>query len=414
MDLKWCLLLIALWNTLFCTSGIIFGFPFLSIPVEVFLVSGGPTLSLATAVVGPCLDAYGPRLVSMCGGFVAGIGYVLLAMTPANDTSMTSYIGLALVTFGGIGPYLSCFSVGVLFDSPERPISAITGIFIASGLNWEFFAWLGFDRQSICFAFVAFQALGMLLCFLGTPSRPHAPGKMGPVHLSRFFGQSTSKVDDSLVSPLKGDDASPPVAKSFQEQATSKKFIGIVAWYMLNLTWLVFFFANVGAQVNDATFCSFVGYLGNGLPALVSPFAGAAMRQYGAGNLTMLTSLLAMAMFCLVTSGNLWLSYVALVLFGLQRCLTFAIFFSYIPDTFGWASYGRLIGLATIFCGIFGFINTPIATWTHFVPGDKAVCPVGGVVCSSAWECARTNYVLAATMIPLLGYSVWLKKSEAK
>merc|ERR1719325_345614 len=94
-------------------------------------------LSIATAVVATLLDVYGPRILAACGCIVSGIGYALLAITAPGDASVAVHLGVALMIFGGFGPYLGAFNVGNLFLAPEKPITVITGLFVFSGLNYN-------------------------------------------------------------------------------------------------------------------------------------------------------------------------------------------------------------------------------------------------------------------------------------
>eukprot|EP00929_Paragymnodinium_shiwhaense_P062540 TRINITY_DN31214_c0_g1_i2.p1 TRINITY_DN31214_c0_g1~~TRINITY_DN31214_c0_g1_i2.p1 ORF type:complete len:111 (-),score=7.87 TRINITY_DN31214_c0_g1_i2:101-433(-) len=100
-------LALALWNIVFCTSGTVYGFSTLGIPSDVFFISGNVMMCLAAAVVGPILDTCGASITGALGSLIAALGYLTLAAHFAMaDSSVTSaYLGLALVTFGGQGPY---------------------------------------------------------------------------------------------------------------------------------------------------------------------------------------------------------------------------------------------------------------------------------------------------------------------
>lgn len=511
-DLKLVLLGFALWNTTFCSSGVVFGFAALGIPSEVFLVSGGPMFSLATAIIGPLVDTFGPRAASVGGTALAALGYLALAYSKANEASALCYIGLALVVFGGIGPYLGSFCVGALFKTPEVPISIITGIFSLGGLAYEAFGRLGLSRQNICFTFMGLQVLGMILGVLGYPAKPHLPGKPSPVLLERVLGIKTEAalppgspvIARSPLSPTSpafngavqegvGSDmslqprllqatsdsslppCSPPTSPSalprsplerppdslssrpigmimprywqqqqrqaekerlgllgrarrasrrfsdlrtvsamdltaatFWGQALSAEYMGIVVWYSLNLTWILYYFTYAGPIVNDELFCRMVGYVGNAVPTVLALVVGNVIARWGWGFATMLTSLLSIGMLVLSTLHYLWLDYVALVFFSIARSMVFAVFFSYIPMTFGAANYGRLIGAATLVSGAFGFVNTPLGQWASFVHSpEKSQCQMG-TVCESQAACNRTSFAMAICLAPMVMYSVWL------
>merc|ERR1712207_60950 len=89
----------------------------------------------------------------------------------------------------------------------------------------------------------------------------------------------------------------------------------------------------------------------------------------------------------------------------------FAVFFSYIPITFGAANYGKLIGLATLVSGTFGFVSDPLGRWASFSHNNKAMCSAG-VTFTDRQACSRTSWVLAASMAPMLLYSMWLAKRK--
>lgn len=464
-DLKWILLAIALWNTMFCTSGAVFGFASLDIPTQVFVISGGAMLSLSNAVVGPCVDIFGPRLASICGSALAGIGYVLLAFVTPGEASIQAYVSLGLVTWGGIGPYLGSFSVASLFASPEIPIAAITGLFCLAGLGYDLLGRFGFDRRSICFIYAALQVLGVGLSALGVPSKPHLIGTPRPVLFHRMFGieprpdpRGQDTVDRAIIerpvdalesrgqwllmpsfwerrrrqlqrgmsfrdrarrlsrrlSEIRSESVSRDLSSaSFLAQAMSVEYLGMVVWYTLNLTWMLYFFTYAGPQVNNKTFCGLVSWIGNILPALMAFFVGASIARFGWGVSTFMTSLVSMGMFLLITVDSMILNYVALLLFTVSRSLIFAIFFSYIPVTFGPSNYGRLIGMATFVSGCFGFINNAVAEWAGFIASPDSVCSTG-LVCGTREACNRASYILAATFLPLLLYSFWLWRNRAK
>lgn len=532
-DLKWVLLGIALWNTVFCTSGVCFGFAALGIPSEVFLVSGGPMFSLATAIVGPLVDAFGPRAASVCGATVSAAGYIVLAFGEVNVADMASYLGLALIVLGGIGPYLGSFCIGALFPKPELQISLITGLFSLGGLSFEACGRLGMSRRDICFFFSGLQLLAVVLCAIGCPARPHLTGKPGHVWLERVVGyrieapafgprsdpgtprtpqisnpeilaedsspnsppgnasgnsqtslqpvagvaapSSTSLKDSTNSTPLNATPAtssrspeferpttslmSRPAAvvvpsywqgqrrqaergrlgllgharrlsrrlstirsevsmadlstASFVGQVTSTEYMGMVLWYTLNLTWILYYFTYAGPMANNDLFCQMVGYLGNGMPAVLALFVGNVIANFGWGFATMSTSILSISMLLLSTLQILWLDYVALLFFCVARSMVFPVFFSYIAITFGANNYGRLIGIATLFSGGFGFVNQPLGTWAGFAPSPDAHCAMA-IICGSQESCNRVLFTMVACLAPFLLYSVWLCRRKPR
>merc|ERR1719446_562605 len=126
-----------------------------------------------------------------------------------------------------------------------------------------------------------------------------------------------------------------------------------------------------------------------------------------------MTALSRILMFLLVAMQNLYLGYVALLIFTIQRSFTFAVFFSYIPATFGSANYGRLIGFATLVSGAFGFVNGSISSMSGLRPSALAVCNQG-LACENRRDCALPNLAIAASMFPLILYSVWLSGRLAR
>jgi len=221
-------------------------------------------------------------------------------------------------------------------------------------------------------------------------------GVMGSIRrLSRRFSELRTEADGNLTEA------------SFWAQSTSPEYLGMTLWYTLNLTWMLYFFTYLGPIINDKTFCSVVNWVGNGMPAFLSFFVGFLISRCGIPVMSAVASFLTIGMFLLSTMQNLWLGYVALALFTLQRSMIFAIFFSFIPMVFGSENYGTLIGLATFISGAFGFVNTPIGQWAGFAQSSNAVCPTG-VTCGSWWSCSTTSWTLAATLVPMLLYSAWL------
>lgn len=199
---------------------------------------------------------------------------------------------------------------------------------------------------------------------------------------------------------------------TFFGQVTSIEYMGMVLWYTLNLTWILYYFTYAGPIVNDKLFCQMIGYVGNGLPGLLSLFVGNVIARFGWAFATCATSLLSIGMLVLSTVGVLWLDYVALLFFSFARGMVFAVLFSYIPITFGVKNYGRLIGVATLISGAFGFVDTPLGQWAS-LHQDKAssVCPTG-IVCESSEACNITSWTMAASLVPMLLYSVWLCRHQ--
>jgi hypothetical protein len=192
-------------------------------------------------------------------------------------------------------------------------------------------------------------------------------------------------------------------------QVLSPEYIGIVTWYTMNLTLCVYFFGMVGSQINNIDFCNRVVYIGSGVPALLSILVGTVIGWMGWGFATFATAFSCMLMFVLIALQDLYSGYIALFVFTVQRSFTFAVFFSYIPATFGSANYGRLIGLATLISGAVGFINGPVSAMSGLQPSSQAVCNQG-LACTSWSDCALPNFVIAASTLPLILYSVWLSK----
>lgn len=197
-------------------------------------------------------------------------------------------------------------------------------------------------------------------------------------------------------------------AASFLGQLFSIEYVSIVVWYSLNLTWILYYFTYAGPIANDELFCRMVGYVGNGMPAVLALVVGNVIARWGWGFSTFCTSLMSIAMLLLSTLQILWLDYLALIFFSISRSMVFAVFFSYIPMTFGSTNYGRLIGVATLISGAFGFVNDPLSQWASFVHRPAASHCVGGNVCESAEACNRTSWAMAACLAPMLLYSVWL------
>ena len=77
------------------------------------------------------------------------------------------------------------FSVGSLFEYPERPISAITGLFVLAGLNFSVIRFMGLSRVSTCYTMAALQVLGAFLALIGYPRWPHRHRQVGHVFIAR-------------------------------------------------------------------------------------------------------------------------------------------------------------------------------------------------------------------------------------
>ena len=186
--------------------------------------------------------------------------------------------------------------------------------------------------------------------------------------------------------------------RPFKEQLRSPQFVGITLFFSVNLTLLLFFFSTVLTEVpwnreETKAFTQVVTFVGNGVPVLLTPFAGALMGRFGFGVSTALTNLFAVLMFVVLvvgkTTGSLPVCIVAVVFFALQRTLTFSIFFSYVALVFGGANYGKLVGLATVVAALVGCLNYAFTFWA-------------GAKCQ---HCEAVNILLAAVVVPLFWHS---------
>ena len=130
-------------------------------------------LSFATALMGPVLDNIGPKRTAVAGCLISAAGYGVLSLylSGSNNNDLWAYIGLALVSFGGIGPYLASFNFANLFSQPEMAICAITGIFNLSGLDYDFIQEVvGLGPQSTCWVMAVIQLISAVDCLLLYPS----------------------------------------------------------------------------------------------------------------------------------------------------------------------------------------------------------------------------------------------------
>eukprot|EP00929_Paragymnodinium_shiwhaense_P049834 TRINITY_DN25134_c0_g2_i1.p1 TRINITY_DN25134_c0_g2~~TRINITY_DN25134_c0_g2_i1.p1 ORF type:complete len:457 (+),score=60.08 TRINITY_DN25134_c0_g2_i1:200-1570(+) len=400
-------LVLVLWNTIFCTSGTVYGFATLGISADVFFISGSTMMCAASAILGPVLDVWGSWKTGAAGSLIAGIGYVVLGLffedaAQQSANSFWAYIGLAMVTFGGQGPYLASFAFSNLFDKPEIIVAVIVAFFTANGIVYQFLSQAtGMSRLALCIVFAVLQFVGACISYLVYPAQPSQPGQLGEIRLLKWL----SSLEDRATSEEgRHEDAhehhaattSRPPA-SFKSVLMTLEFCGIALWFCVSLNWMTYWYGTAGSFVQIERFCSMVPVVGNLVPAVLGPVVGFVLSSTGFAAGMALTNVLTMAMFLLLPAGEA-LAFVALFLFSCQRTFIFSVFCGYLLKQFGTAHYGKLLGAATVISALFQLVNVPLQHWAGF--SDTKLTKCGTMDCTGG-HCGRVSYVVVCSTLPL-------------
>jgi len=159
-------------------------------------------------------------------------------------------------------------------------------------------------------------------------------------------------------------------------QVKSFEFIMITLFYSYFLMCMAFYLGSINTQI--ANFCEGTSYnadwlqqlaliMANFFPVLIAERIGSVLDQLGFAFGVAAVTTCSMLMFGFILIGTQPTLIASMTLFGVMRCFLFTTYFGYIAAAFGFAHYGQVIGVTTLFaagiCEANLFINHLAFEW---------------------------------------------------
>lgn len=370
-------------------------------------------VSLGSAVIGILMDYLGPKFAALFGLFLFSAGNWLVATTDSSkdevNVSVAKFItGLSLIAMGGMGPYMSSFSIANVTKFPNTITSIIAAIFNFAGLTY-FLVWIILDELKMSVEnqrkffglLLTLTSVGQaVLIYLFWPVRAFAPNsdverlvdfrlfKPTEINDDAFHGSSGFKNQDILLqnssrqnnSPSSVDSTSSenqdtfsfsdvkgyivsgnkehvPLCKAKAKvQLFSKEFMLGTAFFSLCILAMSFYLGTIFVQMDGKA-----DWLGTNLllQANATPFVlawpcGLLLDRFGFSFGVFVLSGSSFGMFSTILLDSIPWYVVSSVFFALFRCFLFATYFGYVGMTFGFTNFGVLVGSTTIFSFVVG------------------------------------------------------------
>lgn len=330
--------------------------------------------ALCKLPLGYVLDRYGPRVTSVIGALIMITGSLLFGLCDDNDHYTPKY---AYFMLGMAGPFLQmpCFQFSELFGHRKATAMAylITCFELSTGMFWifgELDIIFGLKRKEL---FVGYAFVGVYCLITGIMFWPDAPFRQShpPPPQKPPAGQEN-----------KGPGAPGPVRapvnrnahlmdKPLLTQVCSVPFAYVTIFLCVHIFRQGFLLGTLGPQVEyfftDAALAnklkdSFNIILPLGfLPMMFCTASGFAGYVLNRPNLAFIVvTLMSMVYGGLLLVPNVVAFIVLFVVFPVARQFVFSTFFSFSANTFGYASFGRIAGVASTIAGLVQLTQTAL------------------------------------------------------
>lgn len=320
--------------------------------------------------LGLLLDRCGPRATSVVGSLIMITGCIIMALAEKNDQYM---LMLGYFCLGCAGPFLQmpCFQFSELFGHRKASAMAylITCFELSTGVFWifgELNANFGLDRKQLFFGYagVGLYALVTGICFW-----PDLPYRAPPPQMVRNMAGPSPRTAGRVNRPAVV--AKPLLDKPLLTQICSTPFVYVVCFLTLHIFRQGFLLATLGPQVEyffpDATIAeklktSFNIILPLGfIPMMLCTASGFAAYILDRPRLAfVVVTLLSMGYGLLLLVPEQWSFLILFVIFPVARQFVFSTFFSFSANTFGYASFGRIAGVASTVAGLVQLTQTKL------------------------------------------------------
>lgn len=366
--------------------------------------------ALCKLPLGFVLDGKGPRFTAAAGGVFLVVGALLMAF---GSRELVWHAGLGYFLIGTAGPFIQmpCFQFCKLFGEKEKSAMAVlvtcfelsTGVFdVCKFLH---------DRLRIdaTVLFVAMAVVGGLVVASALAFWPDSPSVSPAACRSQ---------------PLRAGGVAPaPVFAQLRTRAFAYGACFLVVQifrqgFIIDTVGLrneVLFDAGTAAFLSDSF--SLILPLGF-IPMALLTAVGATGALLARPRLAFIAVNFASAVYGLLLVAPLKESFLAAyVIFPVVRQMVFSLFFSFVSDAFGFASFGRLNGVASVMVGSLQLFQAPLIRWMSEAPAPDsagrwlsvdllfALLPLALVASPAIWP----HTVTAAREQPRLPMSVSLE-----
>jgi len=377
---------------------------------EQIFTAGAVAVNLAQLFSGFFLDTFGPKITCATSSVLLIAGLLLFGFS--NDTSFQAFIpGYILIGIGGPPIQLAVLHLSNLYPSWKAMIkSVVSGLFgLSSLIFFLFFLVHEYLEVSRTWIFVGYCGVIVLIMISGLIFWPtksflldevillEMEKKIEKASLDSLYVDEIDFQERSVNSPsLKiGREEkvtteekrvipfSPLVKRSFLRQLLSLEMIFMVAFMCLNVLRLNYFAGTMDTQLYEksennregaelaAKIFSLIascGFVGIPLIGVLLDKAGLFVSYMLVASTNFLYNLL-----FLVPLSATWFESIIFVLYSVSRPFIYASKYAYVSDVFGFANFGKLVGICNFSIGIFttlqfliNYIVKEFLNGTHF------------------------------------------------
>jgi len=304
--------------------------------------------NLAAIVNGFVLDRFGPRFTSLIssGIFLGGC-----ALFNAGINNPLAYVvGFALLGFSGPGIYVAVMHLNNLF--PGRQATVLSFFSGSFGVSSFVFRWFKLAREYNRELFTLSHEFTMLIIIMfpfllaSFFIWPDKPFQLPKQHREESESLISNK---ELVAPAK-------------EQLMTLKYWLPVVWISLSNLRVASYMGTINHEFDSFHAEVFFWIWNFGFVGV--PFFGTIVDKKGTIWSIFITNLL-MFLFCILSLVPLQnIQYLSFVLISTVNVGMWGLFYTYLSQTFGFANYGKLLGVACVAIALIGLIKYPLFTVT--------------------------------------------------
>uniref|UniRef100_A0A7S0XDU2 Major facilitator superfamily (MFS) profile domain-containing protein n=1 Tax=Mantoniella antarctica TaxID=81844 RepID=A0A7S0XDU2_9CHLO len=322
--------------------------------------------ALCKLPLGMILDKCGPRATSILGGLMVTGGSLLLAL---GDRDSLYQMASGYFLLGVAGPFVQmpCFQFSELYGAAKgSAMSQLVTCFELSTGVFEVMHMLNVSSWNVSLPsmFIAFSAVGGFITVTAVFFWPDAPHKPPPPPAGAVGSSGAGQPPPPSLTQV-----------SLMKQICSGPFAIATSFMVVHIFRQGLILATIGPQMEaffpekQASFLSdaFSIVLPLGfLPMAVLTAAGAAGYILSRPNLAFVfVNLLSMTYGLMLLVPNVYVYFAIFVIFPLARQFVFSTFFSYTAGMFGYASFGRISGVASTIAGLVQLTMSEVVTRTE-------------------------------------------------
>lgn len=360
--------------------------------------------ALCKLPLGMILDKCGPRTTAVLGGVMATAGSLLIAL---GDRQSLYYMASGYFLLGVAGPFVQmpCFQFSELYGAAKGSAMSLlvtcfelsTGVFevmhLLNASSWN----VGLSQMFIAFSAVGgFVIVSAIFFWPDVPHKPPVPPAGAPGSLS-------------------GSHPPPPntlTQVSLGKQICSGPFFIATSFMVVHIFRQGFILATVGPQT-EIFFPEKQAYFLSDAFSIVLPLGFLPMALLTAVGLAgyilsrpnvafIFVNLLSMTYGLMLLLPNVYVYFAMFVIFPLARQFVFSTFFSYTAGMFGYASFGRISGVASTIAGLVQLTMSELVDRT-----ERGAAPFpAGMSAKQRWQLVDlTLAVIPAALLvqPLMG-----------